>query len=93
MANSVKESIKEEIEIDYPDEFLDPLLATPMFDPVKLPSGLVMDRSAISTHLLSKNTDPFTNLPLYESDLIPDLEMKAKIDAFTEEALRKARSE
>ena len=48
-------------------------MATVMEDPVTLPSGLKMDRSVILTHLMSKNTDPFTNLPLTEEDLVPGI--------------------
>eukprot|EP00041_Stephanoeca_diplocostata_P033900 m.1132567 g.1132567 ORF g.1132567 m.1132567 type:complete len:120 (+) comp24425_c0_seq52:3236-3595(+) len=39
---------------EIPDEYLDPILATLMTDPVRLPaSGQVIDRSTIRAHLLS----------------------------------------
>lgn len=60
-------------DIEIPDEFLDPLLAEIMTDPVKLPSGTVMDRSTIVQHLMNKETDPFTNLPLTIQELVPGL--------------------
>lgn len=45
---------------DIPDEFQDPITCDIMRDPVRLPtSGTVCDRSSISRHLLSDETDPF----------------------------------
>jgi len=42
-----------------------------MRDPVKLPiSNQIVDRKIIKQHLLSNQTNPFTNGPLKESDLI-----------------------
>ena len=49
----------------------DPLMQTLMTDPVKLPSGIVMDRSVIMRHLLNDLTDPFNRQPLTEDDLLP----------------------
>ncbi|KAH0586207.1 hypothetical protein H2248_007463 [Termitomyces sp. 'cryptogamus'] len=54
-----------------------------MRDPVRLPSSkTVVDRSTIKSHLLSDPTDPFNRSPLKIEDVIPDLELKARIDAF-----------
>ena len=58
-------------------------MAEVMRDPVRLPSGIVMDRSVIVQHLLNKETDPFTNLPLTADQLEPDEELKQKIEEFT----------
>uniref|UniRef100_A0ABI8AA38 Ubiquitin conjugation factor E4 n=1 Tax=Felis catus TaxID=9685 RepID=A0ABI8AA38_FELCA len=61
-------------EIDYsdaPDEFRDPLMDTLMTDPVRLPSGTIMDRSIILRHLLNSPTDPFNRQMLTESMLEP----------------------
>lgn len=41
-----------------------------MIDPVKLPSGVVMDRSIIARHLLNSQTDPFNRQPLTEEELV-----------------------
>ena len=50
---------------DIPDEFLDPLFATLMKDPVVLPSsGQITDRAVITRHLLSDPIDPFNRQPL-----------------------------
>jgi len=67
---------------DIPDEFLDPIMSTFMTDPVKLPSGNTVDRATIERHLLSQSNDPFNRAPLTIDKLVPDTEMKAKIDAF-----------
>lgn len=44
---------------------------TLMTDPVRLPSGTVMDRSVILRHLLNSPTDPFNRQTLTESMLEP----------------------
>jgi ubiquitin conjugation factor E4 B len=87
--------LSEEAEEDWlgeiPDEFLDPLLATLMEDPVILPiSRTVIDRGTIRQHLLSDPHDPFNRTPLKLEDVIPDTETKAKIQAFRAEARRRA---
>ncbi|KAL1411414.1 Ubiquitin conjugation factor E4 [Vanrija albida] len=88
-ANRVKDAkatIEIEDEREIPDEFLDPLLATLMKDPVILPvSRVTVDRSTIRAVLLSKDLDPFNNVPLKYEDVIPDVELKAKIDAWVAE--------
>ncbi|MDP2435306.1 MAG: hypothetical protein Q8P67_06150, partial [archaeon] len=51
--------------------------------PVILPSSRVtVDRSVITRHLLSNPTDPFNRTPLSEEDLIPNEELKHRIQAF-----------
>ncbi|WVR06923.1 hypothetical protein IAU60_003959 [Kwoniella sp. DSM 27419] len=82
----MKATISMEDEREIPDEFLDPLLSTLMKDPVILPvSRVVIDRSTIRTVLLSKEVDPFNNVPLKFEECIPDMELKAKIDAWLAE--------
>ncbi|KAF5382739.1 hypothetical protein D9615_002873 [Tricholomella constricta] len=77
---------------DVPDEFLDPLMATLMRDPVCLPSSrAILDRSTIKSHLLSDITDPFNRSPLSIEDVIPVPELKARIDAFLIERRTKAK--
>jgi ubiquitin conjugation factor E4 B len=68
-----------------PDQYQDPLLYTLMSDPVKLPSGVSVDRSTIVSHLLSDPTDPFNRAPLTVEDLVPDVELKAEIEAWIAE--------
>ena len=73
---------------DVPDEFTDPILSTLMRDPVKLPSGHSCDRSTITRHLLSDETDPFSRQPLTVDQLVPDDALREKIHAWI--AARKA---
>lgn len=78
---------------EIPDEFLDPLLATLMKDPVILPmSRTTVDRSTIRSHLLSDPHDPFNRSPLKIEDVVDDVEMKARIGAFMEEMKAKAKA-
>ncbi|WWC62119.1 uncharacterized protein I303_104710 [Kwoniella dejecticola CBS 10117] len=82
----MRATIQMEDEREVPDEFLDPLLSTLMKDPVILPvSRVVIDRGTIRTVLLSKEVDPFNNVPLKYEECIPDTELKAKIDAWLAE--------
>ncbi|KAI0365724.1 ubiquitin conjugation factor E4 [Pilatotrama ljubarskyi] len=75
---------------DVPDEFLDPLMYTLMRDPVTLPSSrVVVDRSTIKSHLLSDTKDPFNRMPLSMEDVIPNVELKQRIDAFLAERRNK----
>ncbi len=68
---------------DAPDEFYDPITTLLMDDPVMLPSsGVVVDRHTIETHLLSDPTDPFNRSSLSREMLIPQDEMKGKIDMY-----------
>merc|ERR1712072_129971 len=66
---------------EIPDEFLDPILSTLMEDPVTLPSSkVVLDRSTIQRHLLSDQTDPSNRSKLTPDMLVPELELKSKIE-------------
>ncbi|KAI1314793.1 hypothetical protein EDD11_001721 [Mortierella claussenii] len=68
---------------EIPDEFLDPLLYTLMEDPVLLPTSQIsIDRSTIKSHLLSDTTDPFNRMPLKISDVIDNVELREKIQAW-----------
>uniref|UniRef100_A0A1A9UJ04 Ubiquitin conjugation factor E4 B n=1 Tax=Glossina austeni TaxID=7395 RepID=A0A1A9UJ04_GLOAU len=70
---------------DAPDEFKDPLMDTLMSDPVILPSGTIMDRAIITRHLLNSSTDPFNRQPLTEDMLVPNIELKERIDVWRKE--------
>ncbi|KAK9090756.1 hypothetical protein Sjap_023933 [Stephania japonica] len=68
---------------DIPDEFLDPIQYTLMKDPVILPSSrITVDRPVIQRHLLSDNSDPFNRSHLTQEMLIPDTELKQRIEDF-----------
>lgn len=84
-AQRVKESdeMDEEELGDIPDEFLDPLMFTLMKEPVILPSSKVtVDLATIKAHLLSDAKDPFNRAPLNIDEVVPDEEMKKKIQEF-----------
>ncbi|KAD6795992.1 hypothetical protein R6Q59_020126 [Mikania micrantha] len=79
---------------DIPDEFLDPIQYTLMKDPVILPSSrIIVDRPVIQRHLLSDATDPFNRSHLTPDMLIPDTELKQKIEEFVKSQQRKQRGE
>ncbi|CAN6636321.1 E4 ubiquitin-protein ligase Ufd2p [Trichomonascus vanleenenianus] len=68
---------------DIPDEFLDPLMYTLMKEPVILPSSRVtIDLATIKSHLLSDPKDPFNRAPLKIDEVIPDTELKEKIQEY-----------
>uniref|UniRef100_A0A915DTD8 RING-type E3 ubiquitin transferase n=1 Tax=Ditylenchus dipsaci TaxID=166011 RepID=A0A915DTD8_9BILA len=71
---------------DYPDEFKDALCYTMMAEPTRLPSGHVLDRKNILRHLLSDQTNPFTRQPLTVEELVPDLELKERIQQWIKES-------
>lgn len=52
--------------IDYPQEFLDPLLCTEIIDPIKIPEidNEIFDRSSILTHIYDSKENPYTRKPL-----------------------------
>lgn len=75
---------------DIPDEFLDPIQYTLMKDPVILPSSRVtVDRPVILRHLLSDSTDPFNRSQLTPDMLIPDDELRARIEEFVRNQARR----
>lgn len=68
---------------DIPDEFTDPIDCDLMRDPVLLPSSkTICDRKTIQRHLLSDSTDPFNRSHLTVDMLIPQTELKEKIEAW-----------
>lgn len=87
LGERAKEAAMEAMDIesqlgDIPDEFLDPIQCTLMRDPVLLPSGTTIDRGVILRHLLSDPKDPFSRAHLTPEMLIPNQELKARIEAF-----------
>ena len=67
---------------DAPDEFLDGLMFELMDEPMKLPSGFYMDRKNLEKALLSKQLDPFTQVPLKLEDCVLDEDLKKRIDEY-----------
>ncbi|KAK5679783.1 Ubiquitin conjugation factor E4 [Elasticomyces elasticus] len=77
-----------------PDDFLDPLMSELMVDPVILPSSKqTIDLSTIKQHLLGDPTDPFNRAPLKIEDVLPDVDMKKRIDEWKAETLAARRAE
>lgn len=71
---------------EIPEEFLDPIMACLMTNPVILPSSRVtVDMATIKSHLLSEEKDPFNRSPLKLEDLIPNEELKARVEKFKAE--------
>jgi hypothetical protein len=63
-------SINIKIDIDYPDDFIDPILCTKINDPIMIPEvNSFFDRSSIITHLYTSKTNPFTRNILTEDDV------------------------
>ena len=72
---------------------LDPLMYTIMEEPVILPTSKVsIDLATIKSHLLSDPHDPFNRVPMKIEDVVDDVEMKAKIEAFLVEMKTKAKA-
>lgn len=70
-----------------PDEFLCALTSDLMTDPVMLPSShSIVDRKSISEHLtINGNYDPYNRTKLTPNDLIPQVQLKEKIDVWLNE--------
>ena len=59
-----------------------------MKEPVRLPaSGNICDRSTMQRILLNDEHDPFNRAPLKFEDLIPDLELKQRIERWIEQKI------
>lgn len=67
---------------DAPDEFYDAIMGHIMKDPVRLPSGNVVDKTTILQHLKNDTSDPFTRQKMTQEDLFYDEELKKKIQDF-----------
>lgn len=81
-----KQIMEEEILDDAPEEFIDPIMGTVMTDPVILPSsGNTVDRSTIVRHLLSEQYDPYNREPLTVDMLIPNNELKQRINEWKQQ--------
>lgn len=65
-----------------PDELIDPLLQTPMSDPVILPSNVTVDRSTIQRHLMLDSKDPFSRQEMTMDDVRVDHRLSDRIRQF-----------
>ena len=75
--------ILNDVTIEWPMDFVDPITLEPMTDPVRTAVGCVYDRPAITAwierHGDLEVLDPMTNLPLPDRTLVPDDELRRKI--------------
>jgi ubiquitin conjugation factor E4 B len=77
---------------EIPDEYLDPIMATLMLDPVILPtSRQTVDRSTIRSHLLSDPTDLFNRQPLKIEDVIDNVELREEVMKWRDEKRAEAK--
>jgi hypothetical protein len=83
-------------DIQYPEKFLDPLMSTPIQDPVVIPNSKeIFDRSTIEKIITSDHTNPYTREPLTREifdDFNKQDESKKKIQQFTDELKEFVRS-
>ena len=93
----VAKEIEDQYEQDLgeiPDEFLDPISADLMEDPVMLPTSKgIVDRGTISAFLLGDQRDPYNRDPLKIEDVIPLPELAEKIRLWKEEIKARKRAE
>ena len=86
------EELVEQKKINYddaPEEYLDPLTYDLMENPVILPSSHInIDRRTIEDYLLTNPSDPFNRNPLTKEELIPNDNLKKKIDEYKAKKLK-----
>jgi len=89
-----QQDLQEEAELgEVPDDYLDEITAEIMDDPVRLPSGKVVDRPTIARHLLSDETDPFNRQRCTLDMLVEDVELRERIQAFRKERREAAKQQ
>lgn len=80
--------IEEILGNDAPEDFLCMISYRLMKEPVRLPtSDNICDISTMQRILLNDEHDPFNRAPLKFADLIPDLELKQRIERWIEQKL------
>lgn len=72
-----------DIECEMPEEFVDPLTYSVMKDPViLLTSKITVDRNTFKQIMLNDQIDPFSRMPLDETKIQDNVELKEKIKNF-----------
>ena len=69
---------------EVPDDYICPITAEIMTDPVSTVDGFTYERTAISEWLRTKNISPFTGATLENKTVIPNLSLRSMIRSFTE---------
>ena len=67
-----------------PDDYICPITAEIMTDPVTTADGFTYERRAISEWFRTKDTSPSTGATLVSTTLIPNLSLRSIIRSFTE---------
>lgn len=70
---------------EVPDYLIDGISFNIMWDPVVTKNGQSYERTTILDHLKRSKTDPLTREPLEESDLRPNLALRAMSEEFLKE--------
>ena len=69
---------------EVPDEYICPITAEIMTDPVSTSDGFTYERAAIAEWLRTKDTSPKTGAKLESTTLIPNHSLRSMIRAFNE---------
>ena len=69
---------------EVPDDYICPITAEIMTDPVTTVDGFTYERTAISEWLRTKDTSPFTGATLESKTVIPNLSLRSMIRGFSE---------
>lgn len=69
---------------DEPQDFVCPITRSLMQDPVIAADGHSYERSAIEQWIATKRVSPKTNVPLHNTNLLPNHTLKAAIESFVE---------
>ena len=69
---------------EVPDDYVCPITAEIMTDPVSTSDGFTYEREAITEWLRTKDTSPFTGAKLESKVLIPNLMARSLLRAFNE---------
>ena len=69
---------------EVPDEYICPITAEIMTDPVSTLDGFTYERAAITEWLRTKDTSPKTGATLESKKLIPNHSLRSMIRSFTE---------
>ena len=69
---------------EVPDDYICPITAEIMTDPVSTMDGFTYERTAITEWLRTNNTSPSTGAALESKTVIPNLSLRSMICAFTD---------
>ena len=69
---------------EVPDDYICPITAEIMIDPVTTADGFTYEREAITKWLRTKDTSPFTGTTLESRKVIPNHSLRSMIRGFSE---------